>query len=129
MAPPGMHAMHALHSANLTDTQKQQVHGILQKYMQGDLHTAIKGEMQARRALDQAIWSGGNDQQVAAAQQALIAQQTAVLGIQRKMAAEVLAILTPDQQKQFQTALAQGPPKRDAQGNDSPPPPPPDDNQ
>ena len=98
--------------------------------MEGDLGATAKATHEAHHALEQAIWNGGDDQQVSSATNALMAAEQNLISVQRKLAADILALLTPAQREQLKTELTKAPEEgmmgHGMMGHDHAVPPPPD---
>ena len=102
MGPGGL----PLFQLDLTDTQREQVKGIFDRY-QPDIQAAMKKERDAREAQRKAIETVPlNEALVRQAADALGAANAELAVLQARVHSEIYQLLTPDQQKKLQDLQA-----------------------
>jgi len=103
-------AVDVLHSLDLSEEQRNQIHTIVQRYRQDELADRMREVGEARRAHQLNIWDPKAREADLAATAETVAQRVReVDAVMHRMAAEVLSVLTEDQRVQFRTKLSEAP--------------------
>jgi len=100
-----------MHELDLTDSQRQQIRGIVETEVQAEMGAQVRAFADARHALEATIWKPDvTDEAVAAAAQQVSAAAETLATSRLRLARQVLPLLDADQQQQFQEILASPPP-------------------
>jgi Spy/CpxP family protein refolding chaperone len=100
----------ALHQLELTRDVKQQIRGIVDGYMEGELGQRAEAFREARRALELVIWnSDASEMQITDLSQAVAYQSSQLNIVRQQLAGEILQLLTEDQRETFGQLLAEAP--------------------
>lgn len=89
---------------DLTDQQKEQVKAILANH-KDDIKAAVQGDVQARKAVREALMGGADEAALKAAYDQASAAGWQTLLLRSKINAEIKPILTPEQQAKLQQRL------------------------
>jgi protein CpxP len=93
--------MHALHQLNLTDAQKQSVHGIL-----ATAHSQAQAQRQSTGAANFAALANPGDPNHSAAVQEMQTRMSAHLQAQEAVTQQIYGVLTADQKAQLTSIIA-----------------------
>jgi len=118
--PPGGHhgpqrfalgaAVGVLHSLDLREEQRSQIHTIVQRYRQEELATRMREVGEARHAHQLNIWDPkASEADLASTAEAVAERVREVDAVLHRMAAEILGVLTEDQRVEFRTKLSEAP--------------------
>jgi len=106
-------AGHALRRLDLSVDQRRQVREVVERRMEGELGESLRSFMDARRALEAAVWDPEASAADVRAASDLVAEKAQAIVEQRHaLALEVLAGLTDEQRDAFRALLTAGPPRR-----------------
>ncbi len=121
MGGPGFHggppdpamgmAGRILHDLDLTEEQQTQIHDLLRGSMTGPLGRLAQSFGEARHLLEVRIWDPASTDQDVADAHAVMAERSRQLEVaRRRLAADVLAVMTEEQRAAFQQMLREPPP-------------------
>jgi len=103
-------AMRVLHTLDLDENQRDEIHGIVHRYREGELGTRVRAVAAARHVQELNIWDPkAREADLAAAAETVAQRAREVDAVLQRMAAEVLAVLTEDQRAEFRTKLSEAP--------------------
>ena len=111
-----------LRQLDLSDSQKSQVHALLRTHLDSDLKPLIRDFGEARHRLENLVWDpAASDKAIAAAADELSQAGRALDKGRRRLANEIIGMLTESQRRSFREMLAaakppmpHGPPPEEA---------------
>ncbi len=99
-----------IHELDLRQAQQKQIRAIVHKAVGGDLGLLARSFVEARHALEVRVWDpAATEQDMISALQTLSDRARDLESARRKLAVEILAVLTEDQRAEFLGRLGEEP--------------------